>query len=139
RIIAVVRQDDVPLQQVLQSAGIKFVINRQANQGMGRSLACGIRASEMSDGWCILPADMPYVEKSTTLRVVEALRKGAEIAAPVYQGRRGHPVGFCTTYRDQLLALDNDVGAREILTRQAAKVESIEVEDSGILIDIDIP
>ena len=38
--------------------------------------------------------------------VVEALRAGAEITAPFHRGRRGHPVGFCKTCRERLLALE---------------------------------
>ena len=58
-LIAVVRKEDRALQQILQAADIPFVINPEAEQGMGRSIACGVQASVTSDGWCILPGDMP--------------------------------------------------------------------------------
>ena len=139
RIIAVIRQQDEALSQVLQSAGITMVINPQAGQGMGSSLACGVRASVDSDAWCILPADMPYLDASTTSRIVNALRNDATIAAPFYQGRRGHPVGFSRAYKEHLLALNRDHGARELLLSEAAAMLRIEVDDPGILIDIDTP
>lgn len=139
RVIAVIRQEDEPLQVILQEAGIDTVLNLQAAQGMGSSLACAIRASEMSDGWCILPADMPYVDKSTTSQIVRSLRNGVGIAAPFYHRHRGHPVGFAKTFRNDLLALEGDFGAREILAAESESVVAIEVEDPGILIDIDTP
>ncbi len=109
-VIVVIRDEDEPLQLILQAAGVESVLNPLADQGMGSSLACGVRASEMSDGWCILPADMPYVDKATTSKIIQSLRNGAKIAAPFYRGRRGHPVGFGKTYRDSLLALEGDFG-----------------------------
>lgn len=139
RLLAIIRAKDEPLRQILQSAGIETVINPQADQGMGRSLACGIMASTTSDGWCILPADMPFIAGTTGKQIVEALHKGAAIAAPHYQGRRGHPVGFSHLYRDRLLALQGDVGAREVLAHEPQAVVIIPVEDAGILCDIDTP
>lgn len=139
RVITVIRQEDEPLQMILQDASINTVLNLQAAKGMGNSLACAIRASEMSDGWCILPADMPYVDKSTTSQIVRSLRNGAGIAAPFYHRRRGHPVGFSKTFRNDLLALEGDFGARDILAAESESVVAIEVEDQGILIDIDTP
>ncbi|MNY74038.1 MobA-like NTP transferase domain protein [compost metagenome] len=59
------------------------------------------------------------------------------IAAPMYRGRRGNPVGFSRHYLPQLLALEGDQGARGILKHSA--VTELEVDDSGILQDIDTP
>lgn len=139
QIIAVIRDPDEPLQRLLQSTGIDFVINPQAEQGMGSSIACGIRAIENSDAWCILPADMLFVTKSTTQRIVAELREGVPIAAPFFQGRRGHPVGFGSRFKHQLLALDGDSGARDILRAESNLVTRVDVDDPGVLIDIDTP
>ena len=139
RVIAVVRDEDSELKQKLTSIGIEIAVNPKAHLGMASSLAHGVSASNTSDGWCILPADMPFVSKETTRLVVDALRAGAEIAAPFHQGRRGHPVGFCKACKDRLLALEGDFGAREILARASDLITPLEVNDPGILIDIDTP
>jgi molybdenum cofactor cytidylyltransferase len=139
RVIAVVRPGDSALEATLASLGIEVVINPLAQRGMAASLACGVGASGTSAGWCILPADMPYVKRDTARLVVDALRAGAEIVAPFHQGRRGHPVGFCKACKDRLLALQGDYGAREILARASDLITPLEVDDPGILIDIDTP
>ncbi|MGD8588598.1 MAG: nucleotidyltransferase family protein [Chromatiales bacterium] len=139
RLLAVIRPDDFPLHQCLQQAGIDTVINPRADQGMGSSLACGIAASPSSDGWCILPADMPFVGPQTGQRVVQALVQGVAIAAPYFQERRGHPVGFSRAYRERLLALQGDIGARAILVDESRAIVRIQVEDPGILRDVDSP
>ena len=64
------------------------------------------------------------------------------VIAPVYQGQRGHPVLFADTPDPgQLCLLRGDVGARHLLLQEAAsgRVSSLEVDDPGILLDIDTP
>lgn len=137
RVIAVVRADDKVLQSVLNTLGVDCVFNPQPERGMGFSIACAVNATSRSNGWCLLPADMPYVLASTTMQLVDALRTGAILAAPYYQGRRGHPVAFSNSFVDALCALDGDTGARTILERNAHQLTSIVTDDAGVLVDID--
>jgi molybdenum cofactor cytidylyltransferase len=55
----------------------------------------------------------------------------------MHRGRRGHPVGFAASCRDELLGLTGDAGARGVLQRHAAEVVAVEVDDPGILQDVD--
>jgi len=137
RVVAVVRADDEVMQSELHTLGIDCVVNPQPERGMGFSIACAVNATSQSSGWCLLPADMPYVMASTTSQLVDALRAGAVLAAPCYQGRRGHPVAFSNSFVDALCALDGDIGARNILEQNADQLTSIATDDAGVLIDID--
>ena len=139
RIIAVVRGSDHELQKLLHENGIEPVINEHADDGIGTSIACGVKASDSSDGWLFLPADMPFIKKSTTLEIVEALNAGNDIVSPHYKNKRGHPVGFSSRFRDKLMALDEDIGARDIITGNQDKLLLVDVYDEGITIDIDTP
>ncbi|MEA1888899.1 MAG: nucleotidyltransferase family protein [Pseudomonadota bacterium] len=139
RLLAVVRREDLAIQQLLQVASIKLVINDAADQGMGSSIACGVAASQQSHGWCLLPADMPFVKPATTLEVISALKQGATLAAPFYQNRRGHPVGFGHELTSELLALDNEPGARRIVSQYQQRLVMINSNDEGVLVDIDTP
>jgi molybdenum cofactor cytidylyltransferase len=84
-------------------------------------------------------ADMPWIAPTTIARVADAVRKGAVIAAPFHDGQRGHPVGFAPVLRDALLALTGDDGARAVLARHRASLVRIDVDDAGVLRDIDRP
>ena len=137
RVLAVTRENDRDLQRLLVSAGIEIVINPQAGRGIGSSIACGVRASANSNGWCILPADMPHVMPSTTWLIIEALLGGAALAAPFYSGRRGHPVGFHKMFAEQLSSLDGDTGARAIVEQNAEKLVQVDVDDASVISDID--
>ena len=59
------------------------------------------------------------------------------IAAPVHEGRRGHPVGFSSAHRLALTGLRGDQGARNVLTTCADQIRPVPVEDPGIHTDID--
>jgi molybdenum cofactor cytidylyltransferase len=120
-------------------AGIRWVECPTAAQGMAASLACGVVANMAAAGWLIGLADMPAVPPAAISQVRNALETGASLAAPFHDGRRGHPVGFSANYRDELLALKGDTGARSLLKRDAALLQHIEIENHGILIDIDRP
>lgn len=133
----VVRPGDRLLAEQFARDGFHTVVNAQAARGMGTSLACGVRAAAGADGWLIALADMPAIRPVTIRRVAAAIIEGATLAAPYYAGRRGHPVGFGSGLRGELLALDGDSGARDLLSRYGTQLKRIEVDDAGILLDVD--
>jgi molybdenum cofactor cytidylyltransferase len=134
--IAVLRPGDEILASLLAAEGLRIVVNPDADHGMGTSLARGIAASD-ADGWVIALADMPAIRPATVAAVAAALAAGAPLAAPVYRGQRGHPIGFARRFRDALTALTGDRGGRDILAQHAQELRLIEVDDPGVLLDID--
>lgn len=138
-VIVVVHPQDQVLPELLATENVQVVICQNADAGMGASLAAGVAASGDARGWIIVLADMPAIQISTLQRVAQALDNGAVLAAPYHAGQRGHPVGFRSSVRDELLTLSGEAGAREILTRHAAAVVRLDVDDAGILLDIDTP
>lgn len=139
RTVAVIAADNAPLAQLFAEHGIETAIAEYADSGMGASLAAGVAATTGAGGWLVALGDMPYIQAQTAARVAGALRAGARLAAPGYQGQRGHPVGFSAWFRTELLALRGDQGARSILTQHAGEVVMLECDDPGVLIDIDEP
>lgn len=103
-------------------------------RGMGDSIAAGVSARPDAAGWLVLPGDMPRVQPDTLQQVAQALQRHA-VAYAQYRGLRGHPVGFSAELFSELVALTGDEGARRLLVRYPA--EAVEVDDPGLLIDID--
>lgn len=136
-VVAVVRAGDLPLRDMLEQEGCQVALFRNAARGMGASLAHGVGQAREAGGWVIALADMPRVSPDTIRKVVAALEGGALIAAPVRKGERGHPVGFGSALREELLALDGDEGARAVLERHRADLRLIECDDPGTLYDVD--
>lgn len=140
-VVAVVRPSDDAAQQrlhrLLAAEGAQLVICQDAESGMGRSLACGVRARADAAAWVIALGDMPAVSPTTIAAVRDAVAGGHATAAPVYRGQRGHPVGFSRACQAELLALAGDAGARSVLAAHPPRL--IEVDDPGCLLDIDAP
>jgi molybdenum cofactor cytidylyltransferase len=138
-IVAVVRPGDSAISAALASAGARVIECANAHEGMGPSLACGVKASSSASGWVVALGDMPFIQPATIAAVAQALRDGKLIAAPIYQGERGHPVGFAVALRAQLLECVGDTGARDIIKSHASQLHRIETIDAGVLADIDTP
>lgn len=136
-LLVVLHADAHTLRQLFESNGFATTVCVDADAGMGYSLAHGVRQSAEANGWIIGLADMPQVQASTIAALDAAIQGGADIAVPVYQQLRGNPVAFSRKYRDTLLQLQGDRGARHLLLTE--EVTEIVVDDAGIFFDIDSP
>ncbi|HTH59024.1 MAG TPA: nucleotidyltransferase family protein [Paraburkholderia sp.] len=137
KVVAVLRPGAEMLARVLNDAGCDVIFAADAERGMGASLAAGVAAAADAESWIVALADMPRIAPDTIGAVAHAVDEGASLVAPYYQGRRGHPVGFGAEHRAALLALDGDAGARALFSSHA--VTRIDVDDPGVLRDIDTP
>jgi molybdenum cofactor cytidylyltransferase len=121
----------------LRATGAQVIECDRAHEGMGATLASGVAATADSAGWIVALADMPWIAPATIESVAARLREGASIVAPIHAGQRGHPVGFAAAWFSELVALTGDGGARSVIARHAAAVQTIEVDDPGVLRDVD--
>ncbi len=138
-VVAVVRPGDDALADALATEGARVIRAARADEGMGASLATGVAAAGEAEGYVVALADMPWIETRTHARVAAALAGGASIVAPWFDGRRGHPVGFAGGLRGDLMALGGDEGAKRILAAHAGATLRIDVDDPGVLRDVDRP
>lgn len=136
--LAVIPLKRARLREVLEAEGCAILESDRTSWGMGASLAAAVEAAATADGWIVALGDMPLVDPKTVASIRRALERGAPLAAPYDRtGRRGHPVGFSRALRAELLAIDGDVGARDLLARHADMVEKFVTDDPGIFVDID--
>jgi molybdenum cofactor cytidylyltransferase len=82
---------------------------------------------------------MPWIAPATIGAVADALIAGADLVAPAYRGERGHPVGFSRRYCASLAALTGDAGARALIEGHRDGLTLIDVDDAGVLRDVDTP
>jgi molybdenum cofactor cytidylyltransferase len=139
RVVAVADPHNSRLCRLLEMAGVAIIAAPTDDEGMGASLAAGVAATGESAGWVVALADMPFIASHTIARVLDALRSGAPLAAPTFGGRRGHPVGFDRRFRNALVALSGDEGARHVVVAHRNQLMQLECDDPGVLRDIDVP
>ena len=116
------------------------VIATQAQLGLSQSVRAGIQHVD-SDPWVVIGLmDMPYVKSATLSRLARRMESTtASVVRLRCQQRYGNPVGFKQECFAQLGKLRGDQGARSLLDSDSFSVETLEVDDRGILIDIDTP
>jgi molybdenum cofactor cytidylyltransferase len=121
------------------SDGLRIVVNRQYEEGMASSLREGLSAvSGQMNGALIVLADQPFVRSETIDRIIERYRgSDAEIVIPFYEGQRGNPVLLDRAVFPEAMALEGDTGFRAMFSSHAGGIENVDVDDSGILLDID--
>jgi len=140
RVVVVTTEALAPMVQHLIAANDVIVLptlasnGKAAPVGMGHSIAAGVVASGDSEGWLILPGDMPMLQPSSMIAVADALEQ-YPIAFAQYRGRQGHPVGFSAELYSELKDLVGDEGARRIVARFPS--HAVDVKDPGVLVDVD--
>lgn len=118
----------------VRASGLPFHVEDAGHAGMGDSIAAAVRATRHAPGWLVLPADLPLVQPATLRAVASALASG-QVVVPVFEGQRGHPVGFPPACGEALAGLKGNRGAAPIVAEFAA-IELI-VDDRGAVIDVD--
>lgn len=123
----------------VRASGLPWHLENAGHPGMGDSIAAAVRAVPGASGWLVLPADLPLVQPETLQAIARALQRGAEVAAPVFRGARGHPVGFAAALGAALSALSGEQGANAILrsAKERGTLYTLEVDDCGVATDID--
>uniref|UniRef100_A0A7C1XI35 Nucleotidyltransferase family protein n=1 Tax=Pseudomonas graminis TaxID=158627 RepID=A0A7C1XI35_9PSED len=104
--------------------------------GMGDSIAAAVSAEPAHRGWLIALGDMPFIHVDTLERLTRSVEDDA-ISVPVHGGRYGHPVAFGRAFGPALMALVGEKGAKRLF--QGARIKEVEVDDPGVLWDVDVP
>ena len=106
--VAVIGPGNDPLGELIEREGLDVVVNDRAGEGMGTSLAYGVKATSEAMGWVIALADMPFIRPATIRSLAERMQGGAIIAAPTHGQRHGHPVGFARSLYSELSRLKGE-------------------------------
>lgn len=122
-------------------ACVRIVRSESAVHGMGHSLASGIQAIKQharADAVAVFLGDMPWINSESLLYLL-ALASPEHIVVPTFQGQPGHPVIFGCKFWPELQQLTGESGAKALLQERAQVVRRLELNDPGILRDIDTP
>ncbi len=119
----------------------RVVFNPAYADGMSSSIKLGLgNISSDSGAAIIVLGDQPFLSPSTIDDVVNGYRAGGSpIVVPVFKGERGNPVLFARILFPEIMRIAGDVGARSVLLAHPRQVLEIQVDDSGVLTDIDTP
>ncbi|MCI0606617.1 NTP transferase domain-containing protein [bacterium] len=121
------------------SASTKIVTNDFFEKGMSTSIRCGLRSvsSDCSAALIVL-ADQPFIKPSIIDALIQEYEgSGAAILVPVYKGFRGNPVLIGRSLFPEMTQLTGDIGCRSLFGLHPDEIRKVQVDDIGVLIDID--
>ena len=109
--------------------------------GQLSSVQAGLGAvSADADAVIVHLVDHPTVRPETFGQLTKEYGvSGKPILIARYRGNRGHPVLFDRSIFDELRRAPASVGARAVVTADADRVVYVDVEDPGVLLDLDTP
>ncbi|MEW6334776.1 MAG: DVU_1551 family NTP transferase [Thermodesulfobacteriota bacterium] len=126
---------------VVTRLGARPVFNVDYPSGMYSSVRAGVRTLGGEEAaFFLLPGDCLPDKPETLARIASRFREeGRGILHPTFGGKRGHPPLISAAYRNAILAHDPPGGLRALLAEQGDDTAEVEVDDAGILSDLDSP
>ncbi len=126
----------------LTGLNVQTIHNPGYAEGLSTSLKAGIRSLPAdTDAAVVVLGDMPDVSASLIDRLIAAIdpARGALIAVPTREGRRGNPVVWSRRFFEELAHIEGDIGARHLIAQHNEAVVEVPVEDEAAFHDIDTP
>lgn len=122
-----------------QDKRIKFVTNKNYREGMSTSIKCGVlTTSKESEAFLIALGDQPLISPKVINRLIEKYQSSkVGIVTVMHKSLRGHPVLISKKYVKELLSLNGDIGARDLLKQHLDDTASVKIESSEEFFDID--
>jgi molybdenum cofactor cytidylyltransferase len=119
-----------------------FVVNPDYARGMTTSMQCGLRAVPAdAEGVLFTLVDHPAASPGTLDALLAPMDRHNTplLRVPRYREKRGHPIWFARQLVPEFLALPDDRAAREVVRRHVDRTEFLDLDDPGIVADIDNP
>ncbi len=142
RLVVVLGHHAREIQHALNLEGAEVVVNQNYRRGQTSSLQAGLKALETAEPEAIVLClvDHPAVSAETIRKLVAAFQPSrSPLAIPTFQGQHGHPVLIGRALFEQLKKLSPDEGANAVIRKYRHLTKFIEVDDRGILLDVDDP
>ncbi len=140
-VTVVVGAHSGPIAHDLKDLPVRVVTADDWWQGRTASVQAGLRALPDDRDVLFWPVDHPFVRRST----VEIMQRVAESDLlgvwflPTHRERGGHPVLWRALVRRDLLELRPDAPIRSLLPEFGPQVRRVEVDDPGVVANVDDP
>ena len=146
-VLVVVRPDDDALAREIErlaasGCAVRAAANADSDRGQLSSVVVGLNAVDRPGVHAIMlaPVDSPLVRSATVRTLIDAFAsRPAPIVRATHGGRHGHPVIFSRVVFDALRHADPSIGARAVVRAHAHDAIDVDVDDPGVLLDVDNP
>lgn len=135
-LIIVTGHDNEKIKRLIDNdKKIKLIFNKNFRSGMASSIKSGLNyLNNKTEYFFICLADMPFIKPDIYNKIIES-KIDKEIIVPTYNKKQGNPVLFSKSMKKDILNINGDVGAKEILKLNNDKLLNIEIDDECIFKD----
>jgi molybdenum cofactor cytidylyltransferase len=141
-VIVVTGRDADRVKAALHGLEVRFADNPDYSEGLSTSLRAGVSAVPASnDGALVMLGDMPGISPALVDRMIAGfdVTENRAIVVATRHGKQGNPVLWARRFFPEIIAIQGDVGARNLIGLYDEMVCEIEAGDDAPLIDIDTP
>ena len=138
-VLVVLGANHEKIREVVDPLPLEVCYNEKHESGMLSSVMCGFNALPEDTGTALIfLGDQPGIPPQVTNTVIDAYNDSLHgIVIPVYNHHRGHPLLVDYKYKREIEKLDLETGLRTLMHHFPHDVLEVEVDEAGILMDID--
>jgi molybdenum cofactor cytidylyltransferase len=140
-VIVVTGHRESEVRHVIGNRPVKIVQNPDYQSGMASSIKCGVR--QVCDGAeaCVISlVDQPRIDTAIIDRLIEAYESVPSlIVIPTYGEKSGHPILLDLVLREEILAMDPEIGLRQVVLAHSGAITRVPVCSPAVLEDCDLP
>ena len=135
-VVLGVAHDDI--EAAIGGLPVRTTVNNDLQSDMAGSVRTGLKAIDRAaTGVLVCLSDHPLVSAGAIASLVRTHSEHSDsIVIPVYNGRRGHPTLFPRTAIEDLF---RGTTLRDVITDRAGQVSLLDVDDEGVVLDMDTP
>ena len=124
-----------------QHPKLEVVVNPRYREGQSTSLTIGLsRVRQDFAAVMYLLADQPMLNSDTIDYLLDQFHDSErDICVPVFEGQKGNPAIFSRSVYDEIMMIEGDIGAREIIEKNAERVLYVAIKDPLCFFDVDSP
>jgi len=135
-IVVVLNPVGKEIEGAVRHLPLTIVFNNNPSSEMAESVRIGLKSvHDESSGILICLSDYPLITSDTLKILVTWHEKEPDkIIIPVYRNKKGHPTLFPKQFGEEI---SHGFTLREIVHKDKRRIQFVEVQDEGILYDMD--
>jgi CTP:molybdopterin cytidylyltransferase MocA len=138
-VVVVLGHHAEALLPVVERSGYRHVVNPDPDRGRTGSVQTGLNAVRPGmRAIFIQPVDCPIILPATYLALAEAV-SSFDVVIPSCDGKHGHPPLVSAELFPRIMAAGPDAPLRDVLRGAGVGRRYVEVDDPGVLVNVDRP
>lgn len=145
-VIVVTGHRESEVRRAIGNRPVKIVHNPDYQSGMTSSIKCGVRQVSDSAEACVISlVDQPRIDTAIIDLLIQSYENGAYdrvcslIVIPTYREKSGHPILLDLALREEILAMDPEIGLRQVVLAHSGAITRVPVSSPAVLEDCDVP